>query len=278
MSDRAGSDLAGVGSAELLERALVVGDPEDDRWWRTVTELQHRTDRGTFDAVAALVDSADATTRLLAVDVLSQYGYAHEKPFLEEALPLFAAACGDSDPRVVASAIGGFGHHYDPRGLPFVLPHAGSEDRGIRFSAAVALATIAGEPPAGEAVDALVRLSTDPEDMVRDWAVFGLGTQLDIDTPAVRDALSARLDDHDPETAAEAAMGLARRGDVRAVAALHTMLADDPSTLAIEAATVLGSPEFLPALRALRDDAGAAESWYIATLDDAISACTPATS
>ncbi|MEV0250548.1 HEAT repeat domain-containing protein [Nocardia sp. NPDC050712] len=275
MNDKAGNDLAGVGSAELLERALVVGDPEDDRWWRTVTELQHRTDRDTFDAVAALLDSTDSTTRLLAVDILSQYGYAHEKPFLEEALPLFAAAAQDPDPRVVASAIGGFGHHYDPRGLPAVLPHITSPERGIRFSAAVALATIAGDPPAPEAVDALVLLSTDPEDMVRDWAVFGLGTQLEIDTPAVRDALAARLDDHDPETAAEAAMGLARRGDDRAVAALHTMLAHEPSTLALEAATVLGSPEFRPALRALRDDAGAAESWYIATLDDAIAACTP---
>ncbi|MEV0760996.1 HEAT repeat domain-containing protein [Nocardia sp. NPDC050435] len=261
---------------ELLNRALAVGDPEDDRWWRTVTELQRRTERETFDAVAALTNSPDATTRLLAVDILSQYGYAHDKPFLEDALPLFAAACRDPDPRVVASAIGGFGHHYDPRGLPAVLPHAESPDRGIRFAAAVALATIAGEPPAPEAVAALVRLSTDTEDMVRDWAVFGLGTQLDVDTPAVRDALAARLTDADPETAAEAAMGLARRGDPRAVPALHTMLARDPNTLTLEAATVLGSPQFLPALRALRDDAGAAETWYLTTLDDAIAACTPA--
>ncbi|MFC9895546.1 HEAT repeat domain-containing protein [Nocardia sp. NPDC127579] len=274
MNDRAGSDLAGVGSAELLERALAVGDPEDDRWWRTVTALQHRTDRATFDTVAALTDSPDATARLLAIDVIGQYGYAHDKPFLEDALPLFAAACGDADPRVVAAAIGGFGHHYDPRGLPAVLPHVDAPDRGIRFAAAVALATIAGDPPAPEAVAALVRLSADPEDMVRDWAVFGLGTQLDTDTPAVRDALAARLSDPDPETAAEAAMGLARRGDLRAVAALHAMLAQDPSSLVLEAATVLGSPEFLPALRALRDDAGASESWYLTTLDDAIAACT----
>ena len=67
------------------------------------------------------------------------------------------------------------------------------------------------------AVDTLIELSADVDPHVRDWATFGLGTQIDRDDPAVRDALMARLEDPDKETRGEAIRGLATRGDTRAI-------------------------------------------------------------
>lgn len=73
-----------------------------------------------------------------------------------------------------------------------------------------------GERPTATMVDAAVRLSGDENTDVRDWACFALGTQWrEVDAPALRDALAARLDDPDDETRCEALVGLAYRGDAR---------------------------------------------------------------
>ena len=70
------------------------------------------------------------------------------------------------------------------------------------------------------AIAALIELSSDPDYDVRNWATFGLGSQIDTDTPAIREALWARLEEPEDEVRGEAWVGLARRGDVRVAAAL----------------------------------------------------------
>ena len=70
--------------------------------------------------------------------------------------------------------------------------------------------------PARTTLAALIALSADPEAAVRDWATFALGTLAEQDSPALRDALAARLDDPDEDTRLEAIHGLALRGDDRA--------------------------------------------------------------
>ena len=44
--------------------------------------------------------------------------------------------------------------------------------------------------------------SQDVEGEVRDWATMGLGSRLEVDNPAIRNALAARLDDLEGDTAA----------------------------------------------------------------------------
>ncbi|OYV95779.1 MAG: hypothetical protein B7Z73_01935 [Planctomycetia bacterium 21-64-5] len=93
------------------------------------------------------------------------------------------------------------------------------------------------------AIECLIRLSRDSDSDVRDWATFGLGSQCDLDTPQIRDALAARLDDTDDDTRHEAIVGLARRQDRRAIAAVGRELSSDcVSSLVLEAADLLGLP------------------------------------
>ena len=49
--------------------------------------------------------------------------------------------------------------------------------------------------PAPEVAEALMVLSADTDGGVRDWATFGLAELLETDSPEVRAALTARLDD-----------------------------------------------------------------------------------
>jgi HEAT repeat protein len=65
-------------------------------------------------------------------------------------------------------------------------------------------------------VQALIDLSTDHDDDVRDWATFALGSLCQVDTAQVREALFARVSDEDADVRGEALVGLATRGDRRA--------------------------------------------------------------
>jgi HEAT repeat protein len=88
----------------------------------------------------------------------------------------------------------------------------------------------------------LLKLTSDPDSDVRDWAVFGLGVQGDADSPEIRDALVRCLGDPGEDVREEAAVSLGKRRDPRVLPALLTML-DQPKLrirVAEAAAALLG--------------------------------------
>ena len=124
-----------------------------------------------------------------------------------------------------------------------------------------------------QAIEALIELTRDPEAHVREWATFALGTQVEVDTPDLRDALMERVADNDDDTRCEALVGLARRGDRRVLPALQSSLSSDSvCSMEVEAAALIGDPLLLKELVALR------EWWDVdkALLDEAIRACSNA--
>ncbi len=170
------------------------------------------------------------------------------------------------------------GEHWDPRVATLLLRFVDDEDARIRWQAVVSLPhTRDGElTPEDPVVVALVRALDDPDADVRDWAACGLGAMLDVDSPRIRDALARHCyDDDGSDTAGEALVGLARRGDPRAIPRLMELLAD-PRTgnLIVEAAGETADPRLLPLLLALKqqgweqDDEPRPE-----VLDEAIARC-----
>ena len=133
---------------------------------------------------------------------------------------------------------------YDDAALPVLLTLAAHDEAGVRRAVAQALPSVLGEADPVDAVRALIQLSRDPDDDVRDWACFALGTQLsEVDNRALRDALAARLGDPHDDTRCEALLGLARRRDERALPVLLDRLArDNVYSLEIDAAGALGHP------------------------------------
>lgn len=251
-------------NAELFHAALAERD-RDARW----TLVAHLHRRGSPEALAtalALCDSPDADERTLGVDVLSQFGACTAHP-AECASTYRRMLASEQDASVLAALGGAVGHLYEEHDfLDLVLPLATHADAGVRFGVVAALRS--HDFP--RALGTLISLSADEDDDVRDWATFELGAQLELDTPDLRDALAARLDDPHDDTRAEAIMGLATRHDARAFPALQRALsAESVGTLEIEAAKVLADHRLHPLLVAIR------ESWpeQRALLDDAIAAC-----
>ena len=115
----------------------------------------------------------------------------------------------------------------DGTDIAAVLSLVGHPDPEVRRVIAVTLPLLThGDEPTEEMVDATIELTLDTDKRARDYACFALAEQWrEVDTPALRDALAARLDDLDRDTRSEALVGLAYRGDSRAVPRVRDALA-----------------------------------------------------
>jgi len=256
---------------ELVSSALDKDD-EDHARWGDIGALQDRGGSEVFTAAARLISSGDRRERSLGVDILAQ-GHIAAKPMRDRAIPLLLdLAAWERDPTVIASLCHAFGHLHDPATIDTVRLWADHLDENVRFGVVHGLSGYEDN----RAIETLIQLSDDNDSDVRDWATFGLGTQIEADTPAIRDALRARLDDPDDDTRMEALAGLARRCDPGVIEALRVLLADtDADTLPLEAGLALADSAFHGAIALL---AGAWEREeapmnVIATLEAAIVDC-----
>lgn len=168
-----------------------------------------------------------------------------------EVVPQLVALLGEhDDPRVLVGIIDALGCAWDESANLAMLRFMDHPDPQVRFAATCALPGGTDTASGTEQVAAaLIRLTTDEDDAVRDWATFGLGSILQIDNDEVRAALFARLSDASDDVRDEAVAGIARRRDPRAVAIVADFLAEDVvGPLVFEAAEFLGDPRIYDAL------------------------------
>jgi methionyl-tRNA formyltransferase len=180
--------------------------------------------RGTPDVLAALDPLArddDPHARSVAAYVAGQLGAPVRTMPAESAAFLEAMGDREGHPAVLAVIAEAFGQLGEPWGLSWLLRLRRHPDAGVRDGVVSALSGRSNPL----ATDALIELSADRDPAIRDWATFALGTLAAADSPALRDALAARLEDADPEARIEAVHGLALRGDARAVEPALALLA-----------------------------------------------------
>ncbi|HKI00865.1 MAG TPA: HEAT repeat domain-containing protein [Thermoanaerobaculia bacterium] len=256
---------------ELLALALQLSrsDPscETQERWDAVTALHARPDEAVAKAALGWCESRDMVERTLGADILGQLGYGDAAfPFRAVSLPVLEKLLRDPEAQVAKAALIALHHLGAHESLSKIIALADHESADLRQG--VAFALLSQSDPA--AVRTLIALSSDSDSQVRDWATFGLGSQIDDDTPEIRDALADRARDPDPATRAEALSGLVKRRDPRALEALGSALRSDfVGTLEVEAARDLGDPALLPDLESLR-------SWWDVDprlLEEAIERC-----
>lgn len=251
---------------ELLAGALDNDDPN------CVLALQYRGTREVFDAAATLCQSPVAKQRGIGVWILGQLGVTSPTFVAESVDVLLAMLNNEPDTETLENIVVALGHRRDPRAIDPVVALQHHPAAYVRYGVALALMSFDDD----RAVDTLITLSADADDMVRDWATFGLGSIQDVDTPAVRQALIARIDDPDDDTRGEALVGLARRRDPRVTAAIRRELAITPvSEFAVRAATEFPDTSFLPPLLAL-SESGEAGTVRAEDVAEAVARCTSA--
>ncbi len=239
-----------VNSAEvdaLFERTIR-GEQESKDAWDAIHALRRNGNREIFDRAAEWCRSDDPRKRDRGAAILCQLR-KHATPdspsdpewlFRDESYSLIASMIEDEqDLQALDSEIAALGHLYNNAAIPLLLRYLDHPDENIRFAVTCALGHFPNEP---ESVHGLLKLASDSDPDVRDWAVFGVGVQGDIDSPEIRDALLRALDDENSDVREEAAVGLGKRRDPRMIAKLRIML-DKPEftdRVACAATTLLG--------------------------------------
>lgn len=239
---------------DLINRALT--EPDENKAWDAVVTLHFRATREVFEEARKLCYSECPQERGLGADILGQLGVP-DRLCPDECVAILAeVAETESDEEAIGCISTALGHLQHPGAVEPLLRWKRHPNSVIRWRVAVALCGH-DEP---DAVEALIELSADPNDNVRDWATFGLGTQTDLNTPRLREALCARLNDPDAVTRAEAFVGLARRKDERVIPYLIEALDstqldgyEPRQDLVLEAVEEIADPRLLPSLLAMRD-------------------------
>lgn len=254
-------------SAFHRAHAHALADDYDARW-DCVVELQATGSESVFEQAVAWCDSPDPLERAIAADVLGQLREGESTSFGDRAAPHVSRLLRDSDARVLEAAARALSYIGVRDQLEALVALAKHPDPDVRHGVVLAL----NRTHVPLALETLIRLSADDDDTVRDWATFGLGSQTDADTPELRDALVARLDDSSFDVRGEALVGLARVRDRRVYPALlRELQSGHVGSLAVEAALDFPSPMLLESLLAMR-------TWDVdlERLETAISQCQEA--
>jgi HEAT repeat protein len=181
--------------------------------WDAVSELRSNGNRETFEVAAQWLMDNEPLKRARGAAILSQLREPSEDPkaepkwlFRAEAFPLVANMLkSEDDPIVLDSGIAALGFLYDSAAIPIIAAYTEHPDENVRFSVACALGHF---PNDSDAVTRLLTQTRDVDSDVRDWAVFGLGVQGDVNSPEIRDALLERVTDSDEDVREETAVGL----------------------------------------------------------------------
>lgn len=225
---------------ELFIQAIQ-GDYDNDNAWRAINALRLTGAREVFDGAADWCRSNEPLKRARGADILGQLGKTPENPstvFPEESFKILSGMLdSETDPVPLSAVIAALGHLGNPSAIPLILPFSFHPDADVRFDLAFALGCFADDK---RSVSTLLKLMTDRDSEVRDWATFGMGVLGDFDSPEIREALVQNLSDSDEDVREEAMVGLAKRKDPRSLPELMNALANkEPSIGVLDASNFL---------------------------------------
>jgi len=215
-------------------------------YWNYISELRKRKTEEIYKKSTLLTKSDSLKERVLGVNILAQFGLPrlHKKEIINI---LFELLETETDKEIISSILYGISHNNEKLNLKqikFLCSFTTHKSIIVRHSLAFALCTIDKEI----AIDSLIELSNDKDEEVRDWATFGLGSQLETDTDKIRTALWNRILDKDEGARFEAISGLAQRKDKRIKEILKKELEniDEYGSLILESIEYLNDKSLIP--------------------------------
>ena len=226
---------------------VVVREADDDARWAAIRELHALGTREVFERAAQLCRSDDGSARVAGADILGQLS-----AYSDEAMQILTSMLEDNDPAVVECVVHALGQQQDARTIEALSRAAQHDASNVRWAVATALEDLIGDERAERV---LLSLMKDGDTSVRDRATFAVGSLSDHDTPRIRAALFERLRDDDRCVANEAALGLARRKDARAIPYIAGAVESSVDEIE-EAVDEITAPDMLTELLKARDALG----------------------
>ncbi len=236
---------------ELILLALTA--PNEDVDWECVAILHLRGSWEVFKAARSLCLSDCVVEKTLGANILGQLGVP-DRTFPNECVDvLLSLLRSEVDVGVLQATCFALGHTSDNRAADELAKLATHPSDLIRYGVAFAIANLQNQI----AIDTLIQLTTDAVVEVRDWATFGLGNQIETNSPEIRNALLHATTDPDDIVRGEAFMGLVRQRDergiepmIRELSVWRTLKHGD---YVLDAVAELADSRLLPALLQLKE-------------------------
>jgi hypothetical protein len=248
---------------KLLSR--LINNKTDKSRWDNINVLRKRPSQELFEKCAELIKSNSPKIRKIGIDILAQLGLS-PRPFLKETLKIYFELLEvEAEPEVLMSLLYSIGHNNDElykEQIDKICSLIDNENSWVKEGLVSALLGIDNLT----AIETLTKLSSDKLSHIRNWATFGLGTQIERNNKNIRETLWNRVNDKHQETKLEAIVGLAMRKDNRVKEIIKREIIDgEYGTLLFEAILETKDKEFLPLLKqnfkSIRSDKNINPEW-----------------
>jgi Ankyrin repeats (3 copies) len=238
---------------QLFARTL--NDPSTEHVEEAIEELRTRGTRPVVERAMQMVRSQNGIERLVGIAVLNDFGARKNFPFRDEYALVLVGALYTDDEVQLARTINCVAKTESDCALEPLLLLSRHRSEAVRLSVAQGLPSFGRGERCSESdpmVSALLDLMDDQDEEVRNWATFGIGSQVSVDGPAIRSALRARLADNNDDARAEAVIGLVQRRDPCSYDTVLRELTNEwVGRLAVQAAALLGDERLASPLQDL---------------------------
>ena len=227
----------------------LLNNKSDKTYWDNISELRSRPTDEVFKKSLELTKSKKPNERIIGIDILAQLGVT-PRPFYKQTIKrFFELLKAESNKKVLGSLLYAIGHNNDSLNksqITLLSSYKNHKDNWVKEG--LVFAIIGLDNP--HAIDTSIILSNDKVAAIRNWATFGLGTLIERDNKAIRNALWERTKDMHQETKLEAIVGLAKRKDLRVIEIIkQELIKGKYGTLIFEAIEELNDKQFLPLLQ-----------------------------
>ena len=257
--------------------ARLINNKSNRTYWSNISELRKRGSFEFFEQCVLLAKSEIPKERIIGIDILSQLNSQGKmKPYSKRVFTFLLKRLQlEKDPLALMSILFGIGHNNEyltkDKDIEYIIEYRKNENNSIRECVVFALLGIDN----AIAINTLIELSKDKFSNIRNWAVFGLGSQLERNTDEIKQALFDRVNDKHIETKSEAILGLAIRKDFRVKELIRQeLLTESFGCLLFEAIEEIQDVAFLPILEDLflknKDEIDINDQW-LNNLKDCIS-------
>ena len=220
-------------------------------YWSNIHELRKRPCQEVFVMASSLCNSNLDKQIIVGIDVLAQLGVNKRYNQKLTIDICFSSLKKTQTPKVLYTILSAIGHNNNSlkkKQIQTISEFKNHKYSDVRFGVVSALMGIESEL----GIETLIKLSNDKHNEVRDWATFSIGSQIEMDSEIIRQALKERLNDKDHNTRSEAISGLAQRQDnsVKEILIDELEKIDNHGSLILESIEVFGDLSFIPLIEA----------------------------